>query len=245
MRATELSIIIPCYNNAETLPDTVRELNDIVAHNSMNVETLIIDDQSEDNSLDVARGFIGQYPALHARVFERNRRFHATGSVVRFGLAYATGRSCVIVQADGSDPIELLPTFLKKLREGAQLVQCTRFATKETEATVGKRFRVYQRLYRSATRMLLGANFTDTTNGFRAFNRKFVCALGLFSGRMNVYPEITFKVHLAGGTIEYVPGVERHSSNHHPGQFKLRREIAGYANVLLRAALHRRGIAWF
>ena len=245
MITTELSILIPCFNDAEVLPDTVRALNDAVGHHSMNVETLIVDDQSEDDTLEVAKGFIEQYPALHVRVFERKRRFHAFGSIVRFGLAYASGRYCAVVSADGYDPVELLPVFVNKLRQGVQLVQCSRYIREQDARSVRFRFRFFQGVYRLATRLLLGVSITDTTNGFRAFDRNFVLALGLFSGRRNVFPEITFKVLLAGGKIDYIPGKEHHTERQERGKFKLRHEILGYAAVLLRAALHRWGMAWF
>ena len=245
MVTTELSVLIPCFNDEKSLPAIIHALNEVVGHNSMNVETLIVDDQSGDNTLEVAKEFIRHYPALHVRVFERKRRFHAFGSMIRYGLAYASGRYCVVVSADGYDPVELLPEFLKKLRGGAQLVQCSRYIHEEDIQTVGLRYRVFQGIYRSATRVLLGVTITDTTNGFRAFDRNFVQALGLFSGRYSVFPEITFKVLLSEGKIEYIPGKEHHTESKGTAKFKLRAEILGYAAVLFRAALHRWGVAWF
>lgn len=245
MIPTELSIVVPCFNVAGTLADTVQALNEVVGRNAMDVETLIIDDDSSDDTLEIAKGFIEQYPALHVRVFSRRRRFHAFGSIVRFGLSYASGRYCVLVSAENYEPVELLPQFVAKLRQGSQLVQCSRYVREEDARSVGRRFRFFQGIYRLAIRLLLGETISDTTNGFRAFDRCFVLALGLFSGRMSIFPEITFKVLLAGGTIDYIPGKEQHTPRQRKGRFKLRREILGYAHVLFRAALHRRGFAWF
>jgi dolichol-phosphate mannosyltransferase len=244
MITTELSILVPCFNNESVLAGTIDAIHDVVTHNSMNVETLLVDDQSTDGTLAVAKRLIREYPALHIRVFERSRRFQAYGSILRFGLAYATGRYCVVVSADGYDSVELIPKFLEDLRKGAQLVQCSRYIREEDAKSVRLRFRMFQHVYRFFVRALLGANITDTTNGFRAFDRNYVLALGIFGGRRNVFPEITFKVLLSGGRIEYVAGKERRPSRN-ASRFKLRHEILGYAAVLARATLHRWGIAWF
>jgi glycosyltransferase involved in cell wall biosynthesis len=245
MITTELSIIVPCFNNEDVLSGTVKALNDVVVHHTMNVETLIVDDQSTDATLTVAKHLIRECPALHIRVFERKRRFHAYGSILRFGLAYATGRYCAVVSPDGYDSVELLPKFVDSLRQGAQLVQCSRYIREEDAKTVRLRFRLFQSVYRFFVRLFLGVDITDTTNGFRGFDRNYVLALGLFSGRRNVFPEMTFKVLLSGGRIEFVPGKEHRPIANASTRFKLRHEMPGYAAVLLRAALHRWGLAWF
>lgn len=247
MITTEMTIVVPCYCDEKVLPETIYALNHVVGLHSMNVETLIIDDKSTDGTLKVAKQLIQEYPALHIRVFARNVRFRGFGSMVRYGLAYAEGRYCALISSDGFDPAELLPEFLKKLRTGCQLVQCSRYMREEDARSVSLRFRVFQRIYRFATRVLLGVRITDTTNGFRAFDRNYVQALGTSSNRFNVCPEITFKVLLSGGKIEHIPGreVKNPQQNEGTSKFKLRAEFLGYAFVLFRAALHRRGIAWF
>lgn len=247
MITTEMSILVPCYNDEKVLPETIAALNDVVGLNSMNVETLIIDGQSTDNTLEAAKRLITEYPALHIRVFSRRVQFRGFGSMVRYGLAYASGRYSVLISPDGFDPVELLPEFLAKLRAGCQLVQCSRYIREEDARSVSLRFRVFQRIYRFATRLLLGEKITDTTNGFRAFDRNYVQALGTSSNRFNVCPEITFKVLLSGGKIEYIPGREVRDPEQQKGtsKFKVRAEFPGYAFILFRAALHRRGISWF
>ena len=86
---------------------------------------------------------------------------------------------------------------------------------------------------------------TDSTYGFRAFNRIYVLALGLSSNRFNVCPEMTFKVLLSGADVDYVAGSPQPVGVGGAEKFKLPNEILGYTWVLVRAALHRVGIRWF
>ena len=242
----ELSIIIACRNDEETLANAISSLNDVVTHYSLHVETLVIDNESKDNTLQIAQGLMKKYPALHIRVLVRKNRRPGFGCIVRYGLAFANGRYCALVSSDGYDPVHLLPQFLQKLREGNKLVQGNRFNSKEDARNVRKSFRIYQTIYRIFTRLLLGLNLSDTTFGFRAFDRIYLLALGTSSGGFNICPEITFKVLLSGGEMAYIPGSPKLPQKGGSMKFQLSSEIWGYGFVLLRAALHKRlRLYWF
>ena len=242
----ELSIIVPCHNDAAVLTATLDTIHQVVTHNSLSVETLIIDDDSSDDTIEVARKAAADFPALHMRILMRKRLAPGLGGILRYALAYSQGRGAILVSADGEDPAELIPVFLRHLRAGAHLVQCSRFMRPEDAAGVSARYRLYQTVYRAATKLLLGSAPEDTTYGFRGFDRVFVQAIGLNARRFNVCPEMTFKVMLAGGKVEYVPGKPRPRFAGGQSKFQLRAEIFGYAYILLRAGLHRAGLArWF
>jgi len=205
---------------------------------------LIVDDASTDGTVELSAALSQRLPELHIRVLQRSKPNPGFGAMVRYGVAHSSGRYCAFVAPDGTDPVSLLPTMVQQLREGRQLVICSRYLT-DDGATVSRRYRVYQRIYRSAIRLLLGREITDSTNGFRAFDRVFIQALGLSSNRFSVCPEMTFKATLAGGEVGYLPGQPLPRPGAGSEKFKLSNEIAGYGIVLVRAALHRLGIRWF
>jgi len=242
----EISVIIPTQNDAGALPATLDALHRVVTHHSLSIETLVVDEESNDATVATALDAAKNLPALHVRVLVRKHLMPGLGGVVRYANAFALGRFCVLLSADGHDPVELVPTFLRHLRAGKHLVQCSRYTNDEDTSTVSPKFRLYQKIYRTMTRLLLGSAPADTTYGFRAYDRIFVQALGLSAKRFNVCPEMTFKVMLCGGQIEYVPGQPRNLDQGGQSKFQLANEIWGYAYVLLRAGLHRAGIRrWF
>lgn len=242
----ELSIIIPCRDDAGVLLDTLNSIHQVVTHNSLSVETLIVDDGSADNTIQIAVEAAHKYPALHVRVLARQRLEPGLGGVLRYGMAFAQGRYCALVSSDGQDSVELLPVLLRHLRAGKHLVQCSRYLRDADAKSVPIQFRLYQNIYRSLSRVVLGVSVADTTYGFRAFDRVFIQALGLSAKSFNVCPEMTFKVMLCGGSVEYVPGKQRGLREGGQVKFQLPHEIAGYAYVLLRAGLHRARIRrWF
>lgn len=241
----ELSIIMPSFNEEQLLPTALERLNDVVTQASLDIEVIILDDESHDKTLEVATNLVSEYPALRIRVFHRVRKRIGFGAVARFGIAHARGRYCCFVSADGVDPVELIPEFVKRLRAGAHHVQCSRYLRPEDARAISKKYRVYQAIYRRLIRWLLGREITDSTYAFRAFDRVYVQALGLTSNRFSICPEITFKILLSGGVTEYVPGTPAPYDAGGSVKFKLSNETLGYAYALFRAWLHQRRIYWF
>ena len=99
----ELSIILPCFNEEATLPAALEKLNDVITQASLDAEVIILDDESTDATPKLATTLLETYPALRIRIFHRIRHRRGYGAVVRFGMAYATGRYCCFVSADGLD----------------------------------------------------------------------------------------------------------------------------------------------
>ncbi len=243
----ELSVIVPTLNDASVLPDTVLALNETVGRAGIATELLIVDGGSTDTTQRVATELANEYPALHTRVLLRSSggRPLGFGSMVRYGVAYSSGRFCAVVAADGSDPVALLPAMVGELRNNKQLVICSRYSEPRQRRRVATRFRIYQIIYRRAIRLGLRREIPDSTNGFRAFDRKYVQALGFSSNRFSICPEISFKVLLSGGALAFVAGQPQGTPGQVAPKFALPHEIVAYAYVLARAWLHQVGIPWF
>jgi glycosyltransferase involved in cell wall biosynthesis len=241
----ETSIIIPSLDDASTLGATIERLNRVIASTGAAAEVLVVDAGSTDGTLAKAAELADRYPLLHMRVLVRDRARSGFGSLVRLGVAYAQGRFCFLVMPDARDPLELIPQMVAELRRGAHLVLCSRYDAGSSSVHLPRRFVLYQTIYRRAIRLLLGVDIPDSTYGFRGFNRTFVQALGLTGRRMSVCSEITFKVLLAGGLMERVPGAPTGPMLRDQSKFRLGNELGGYAVTLLRARLHTLGISWF
>jgi glycosyltransferase involved in cell wall biosynthesis len=246
--SVETSIIVPTLDDARTLEATVQRLNRIVAATGAAAEVIVVDAGSRDGTLALAAQLSDRYPLLHMRVLVQDRGQAGFGSLLRLGVAYASGRFCVLVIPDAGDPLEIMPKMIGELRKGAHLVLCSRYDERgqiRGDSATPLRFRLYQRIYRRAIRAALGYDIPDSTYGFRAFHRTFVTALGLSARRFAVCPEITFKVMLAGGEVARVPGAQDAPMVRSQSKFSLPRELWGYAFTLGRASLHRAGLRWF
>ncbi len=240
----ELSILIPCLNEAEHLPFLIQRLERVCIGADLDVETIILDDASEDDTIGVAQALQTKHKPLNIRVIHRFEPRRGYGALIRYGLAHATGRYCLLVAADGAHPIETLPIYLSEARKGAQLIQCSRYERPEDNESIPQRFKFFQALYRLFVRLLLGWDIRDPTCSFKLVDRIYLLAVGIRSNGLSLIPEITFKVHLSGGKIIFIPGSQ---SFRHRGisQFQFLREATWYGHVLLSAWLHRVGFLWF
>jgi len=240
----ELSIIVPCLNEVENIEAILSQLSQVISGSRISVETLVLDDLSDDDTFIIAQNSISKFQDLNIRVIRRYQPRRGYGAIVRYGMAHATGKYCIFVAADGVDPIELIPSFLERMRAGADLVQCSRYLKPGDDQTIPFKYKFYQIIFRFLLRVLLRERIRDSTYAFKMFNRVEVMALGLTQNRFSISPEITFKVLLSGGKIEYVAAGQG-TRVKGESKFVFRREGRGYAYVLFRAWLHRLGILWF
>ena len=115
----ELTILMPCLNEAETLESCIRKADGFLRENKVWGEILIADNGSTDGSVQLAE-------SLGARVIHVEPKGY--GAALNGGLAEARGRYVIMGDSDDSyDFSELMP-FLEKLREGYDLVMGDRFA---------------------------------------------------------------------------------------------------------------------
>lgn len=241
----ELSIVVPTRDEVTSLEAVLEELHTVVIGSGFSTEVIVVDDASTDGTIDLAKRLAVELPLLHLSVLETAHPRQGFGALLRFGMAYANARYVIVLAADGSDPIELIPEMLGQLRAGAQLVVCSRYEGGEHSSSVDGRYRLYQWWYRRFIRLLLGQRINDSTNGYRGFDRRFAMALGLSSRRFSICPELTFKTLLADGRIAYVGGQPRRRPESGVEKFQLNHELVGYLHVLARASIHRAGLRWF
>ena len=110
----ELSVVIPCLNEADTLAECVEKAQRAIAQHHIAAEVIVADNGSIDGSLEIAE-------RLGARIVNVPARGY--GSALMGGIAAARGRFIIMGDADGSYDFDEIPRFMEKLREGYDLVQ--------------------------------------------------------------------------------------------------------------------------
>ena len=148
----ELSILVPCLNEAGRLSTLVERLERVCVDADLDVETIILDDASVDDTIEVAKALQWKHKPLNIRIVHRFEPRRGYGALIRYGLACASGRYCLLVAADGTHPIESLPTYVREAREGAQLVQCTRYERLEDSEPIPAGFKLCVAVYRTFVR---------------------------------------------------------------------------------------------
>jgi glycosyltransferase involved in cell wall biosynthesis len=116
--APELSVVIPCLDEAATVGLCVRQVRECLLANGISGEVIVADNGSTDNSRDIARASGASVVSVASRGY---------GSALMGGIAAAQGKYIVMGDADGSYDFSQIPLFLEKLRSGYALVMGNRF----------------------------------------------------------------------------------------------------------------------
>jgi glycosyltransferase involved in cell wall biosynthesis len=193
----ELSIIMPCLNEAETLATCIGKARDYLERHKIAGEVLIADNGSSDGSQEIATN-------SGARVVPIPERGY--GSALRGGIAAAKGQYIIMGDADDSYDFTNLSPFLEKLRQGYDLVMGNRF---QGGIKPGAMPVLHKHLGNPVLtwlgRLFFGSPSGDFHCGLRGFSKQAIEQLNLRTTGMEFASEMVVKASLYGLKITEVP----------------------------------------
>lgn len=197
MPELELTILMPCLNEAETLAACVAKAQAFLRRAQIAGEVLIADNGSTDNSQHIAE-------AGGARVIDVPMRGY--GAALRAGIAAARGRYIVMGDADDSYDFARLDPFLERLRAGDDLVMGNRF---RGGIEAGAMPFLHRYLGNPALswlgRLFFRTLLRDFHCGMRGFSRDSIAKLDLRTTGMEFASEMVVRATLVGLKISEVP----------------------------------------
>ncbi|MBP3503193.1 MAG: glycosyltransferase family 2 protein [Clostridia bacterium] len=167
----KITIIIPAYNEEESLPLLYDRLNKVTSNlKEYEFEMLFINDGSKDKTLEIIKSFRAQDERVSYVDFSRN--FGKEIAMIA-GLDYAKGDCVIFIDADLQDPPELIPELIKYWEQGYDDVYAKRRSRKGE--TFLKKFtsKMYYKILQSVTRV----EIQKDTGDFRLLDRRCVNAL--------------------------------------------------------------------
>jgi hypothetical protein len=196
---TELTILMPCLNEAATVGACVDKARGFLQRGGIDGEVLVADNGSSDGSREIAQ-------RAGARVVEVSQRGY--GAALGAGIAAARGRYVIMADADDSYDFSRLEAFVEKLRQGHPLVMGNRFQGGIRPGAMPPLHRYLGNPVLSFIgRLLFGTRVRDFHCGLRGFDREAVRALDLRTPGMEFASELVVKAALAGWRIAEVPVV--------------------------------------
>ena len=169
-----LSIIVPCYNEQESLPlfyQAIRDLEDQGKLSPVDLEFVFVDDGSRDNTLEVFRQLSDKDERVHYVSFSRNFGKEAG---IYAGLEKSKGDYVVIMDADLQDPPAMLPEMISYIESGEYDCVATRRVDRKGEPPIRSWFA--RKFYRLMNK-ISNADIVDGARDYQMMTRKVVDAI--------------------------------------------------------------------
>ena len=195
--ACEVSIVMPCLNEAESLEHCLRQARSGLDAGGLDGEIVVADNGSTDGSQRIAE-------RLGARVVDVERKGY--GAALAGGIAAARGKFVIMGDADGSYDFGVIVPFVERLREGDDLVMGNRFAGGIAEKAMPPLNRYLGNPALSFIgRLFFKSDIKDFHCGLRAFRRDAIERLDLQTDGMEFASEMVVKATINELRISEVP----------------------------------------
>lgn len=196
----ELTVVIPCLNEADTLETCIRKAQEAIAEHGLAAEVLVADNGSTDGSVEIAACCGARVAPVAARGY---------GNALMFGIQAARGRFVIMGDADDSYDFREIPRFVSKLRDGADLVQGCRLPSGGGTVRPGAMPFLHRwwgnPMFSLLAQWWFHAPVNDVYCGLRGFRKDFQQSLDQRCTGMEFATEMIIKASLRGADIRQVP----------------------------------------
>lgn len=199
----KLSLVIPAYNEAESITETVIQFHDVLKNEGIHHEILVVNDNSKDNTLEVLGVLQNTVTSL---VITSNGGPNGFGNAVRWGLDRFTGDCVAVVMADLSDSPEDLVKFYRELEKGYDCVFGTRWSKGGKTFDYPKHKLLFNRVFNNVVRILFRIKYDDCTNAFKLYRKETILGTKPYlSPHFNLTLEIPLKAIVRGYSYSVIP----------------------------------------
>jgi dolichol-phosphate mannosyltransferase len=195
----KLSVVIPCYNEAENIPKLYERLTRVLKTQTSNYEIIFVDNNSTDQSEKIFRDLGENDKKVSILFFSRN--FGTSQNGYSAGTEYATGDAVIWMEGDLQDPPEVIPKLIEKWRNGYEVVYGIR------PRAAGSRFsRFARRMFYRLFRRLSYLDMPRDAGDFSLLDRKVVDIFNAMPERFRFVRGLRAWIGFRNTGVEYERG---------------------------------------
>lgn len=219
-RAVELSVLIPVYNEAESVTPLYEQLTVVLPKAAESYEIVFVDDGSSDSTTDQLEALARK--DAHVRVLFLRRNF-GKSAALSIGFREVCGERVITMDGDLQDDPAEIPDFLAKLEEGYDLVSGWKQVRHDPFTK-----RWPSKFYNRVTAMLSGVRLHDFNCGFKAYRREVVKSVHVYGELHRYIPVLADRLGFRVG--EKV--VRHHARRYGSSKYGSERLINGFLDLL-------------
>ncbi len=217
-----ISVVVPLYNEAESLPELVAWVRRVMVAEGLSYEMIFVDDGSNDESWLVLERLASEDRAIRAIRFRRN---YGKSAALYCGFEAAEGEVVITMDADLQDSPDEIPALRRMIvEEGYDMVSGWK---RKRHDPIGKR--LPSKFFNATCRMVSGIKLHDFNCGLKAYRHKVVKSIEVY-GEMHRYIPILAKkagFHRIGEKV-----VEHHARKYGHSKYGLSRMLKGYLDLI-------------
>ena len=214
----KLSIIIPTYNEADTINQILKKIFDVELVNYIKKEIIIINDCSTDQTVQIVNDFISKYKNIDIRLIEQEGN-QGKGAALHRGIKEAGGDAIIIQDADLEYDPENYNILLKPLVNGAaDVVYGSRFMGGKPHRILFFWHSLGNKLLTYLSNMLTNLNLTDMETGYKIFRADILKKIALKEKKFGFEPEITAKISRIPNIRIYEVGISYYGRTYADGK---------------------------
>ena len=215
MKTVDLSIVIPAYNEQESIELLLEELGPVLSSMQCTWEILLVDDASTDATPQIIQRATESHPQIFGFRLLRNT---GKGGALEVGFAQACGQIIITMDADLQDNPAELPRIRQEILDGADMVIGWK---KNRKDGFGKR--IPSKCMNFVTSLVLGSSFKDMNSGLKGFSASVLPYIPLSGSLYRFMPHVL--VH-RGFTVHEIP-VHHRARKHGVSKFGIRHRLLG------------------
>jgi glycosyltransferase involved in cell wall biosynthesis len=219
----DISVIVPLYNETESLPELAAWIRRVIEANGYTYEILMVDDGSTDGSWDTVLSLSKENPAIHGISFRRN---YGKSAALYEGFAAVQGDVVITMDADLQDSPDEIPELYRMIKEdGYDVVSGWKQHRQDNKLTKN----LPSKLYNWTARKVTGIKLHDMNCGLKAYKNEVVKSIEVY-GEMHRY--IPYLAKNAGyGKIGEKP-VHHQKRKYGVSKFGLERFVNGFLDLM-------------
>jgi glycosyltransferase involved in cell wall biosynthesis len=232
MSTTQISIIVPLYNEAESLPELSAWIDKVLKENRLSYEIIMVDDGSSDGSWDVIENLVKNNSSVRGIKFRRN---YGKSAALHCGFQAARGEVVITMDADLQDSPDEIPGLYKMITE-EQFDLVSGWKKKRYDNTVTKN--LPSKLFNWTARKFSGIRLHDFNCGLKAYRNDVVKAIEVYGEMHRYIPIIASK---AGFRRIGEKVVQHRKRKFGVTKFGFERFINGYLDLITISFISRFG----